>query len=126
MEMLPCVQCSASDREGHLNARRHIGFLDPPDLLADDAVGDNGSPGRQPVKRGDRGSVEQLGGELDGNSLAAHFPIQSRLGGGAMLPKSVIACLAASAFVHRRTDAYRRVRWSWRAATGNLELAALR
>ena len=27
---------------------------------------------------------------------------------------------------HNRTDAYRRVRWSWRAATGDLELAALR
>ena len=34
--------------EEDLNARRHIGFLDRPDVLADDAVGDDGSPGRQP------------------------------------------------------------------------------
>ena len=44
-----------------------------------------------------------------------------------MLPKPVTACLAATAARrHSRTDAYRRVRWTWRGSNVRVvEMAAL-
>ena len=43
-----------------------------------------------------------------------------------MLPKSVIACLAATAFVATTALMPTDASAGWRAATGDLELAALR
>jgi hypothetical protein len=71
--------------------------------------------------------MKQASRPVDKGESRPIFQYNRRLGGGAMLPKSVIACLAATAFV--ATTALMPTGASagrGGLATGDLELATLR